>query len=200
MNDDAHGVQSRLMMELSELTSDNLNKYDEAQALLEAMAKTRLGLQLFVQGDMQIARQGDLVALLPKAGCSQMFSGTESFSRAAPPVGQEGTGACPPRSRLTGTRDSLDHVQSLDASGLPLPRLPDGHRLGQGEHDAFFTGTVLMSWCRFNTGMPVTSWTIASRSGRAVSSRWVRTCLSKSLPFSAGNDLTRCCSAAVRTP
>jgi hypothetical protein len=48
--------------------------------------------------------------------------------------------------------------------------------------------------------MPVTSWTIASRSGRAVSSRWVRTCLSKSLPFSAGSDLTRCCSAAVKTP
>ncbi len=59
---------------------------------------------------------------------------------------------------------------------------------------------VLMSWCRLSTLTPVTSWTIASRTGRAVSIRWVRTCLSRSLPFSAGNDLTSCCSAAVKTP
>ena len=43
--------------------------------------------------------------------------------------------------------------------------------------------TVLMSWCRLNTLTPVTSWTIASMSGRAVSIRWVRTCLSRSLPL-----------------
>ena len=43
--------------------------------------------------------------------------------------------------------------------------------------------TVLMSWCRLSTLTPVTSWTIASRTGRAVSIRWVRTCLSKSRPF-----------------
>ena len=49
--------------------------------------------------------------------------------------------------------------------------------------------TVLMSWCRLTTFMPVTSLIIASKSGRAVSSRWVRTCLSKSLPFSAGQRL-----------
>ena len=34
--------------------------------------------------------------------------------------------------------------------------------------------TVLMSWCKLTTLTPVTSWTIASMSGRAVSSRWVR--------------------------
>ena len=42
--------------------------------------------------------------------------------------------------------------------------------------------------------------TIASRIGRAVSIRWVRTCLSKSRPFSGESDLTKCCSAAVNTP
>ena len=57
-----------------------------------------------------------------------------------------------------------------------------------------------MSWCRLSTLTPVTSWTIASRTGRAVSINWVLTCLSRSLPFSAGSDLTSCCSAAVRTP
>ena len=41
-----------------------------------------------------------------------------------------------------------------------------------------------MSWCRLTTWTPVISWTIACMSGFAVSIRWVRTCLSKSLPFS----------------
>ena len=48
--------------------------------------------------------------------------------------------------------------------------------------------------------MPVISRTIASMTGRAVSIRWGRTYLSKSIPFSAGNDWTRCCSATVNTP
>ena len=63
-------------------TSDNFNKYPDAKELLEAMPKERLGLKLFVQCDTQIARQGDMVALLAKAGCFQMFVGVESFSRA----------------------------------------------------------------------------------------------------------------------
>ena len=49
--------------------------------------------------------------------------------------------------------------------------------------------TVLMSWCRLITLTPVTSSTIASMRGRAVSIRWVRTCLSRSRPFSAGKRL-----------
>jgi hypothetical protein len=62
-------------------TSDNFNKYPEAAELLEAMARERLGLKLFVQCDTQVARQGDMVALLARAGCFQMFVGVESFSR-----------------------------------------------------------------------------------------------------------------------
>ena len=46
--------------------------------------------------------------------------------------------------------------------------------------------TVLMSWCRLTTWTPVIPWTRACISGFAVSIRWVRTCLSKSLPFSDG--------------
>jgi hypothetical protein len=38
-------------------TSDNFNKYPEAEALLTAMIDERLGLQFFVQCDTQIARQ-----------------------------------------------------------------------------------------------------------------------------------------------
>jgi len=62
-------------------TSDNFNKYPEAETLLTAMIEGRLGLDFFVQCDTQIARQEHLVALLGKAGCFQMFVGVESFNR-----------------------------------------------------------------------------------------------------------------------
>jgi len=62
-------------------TSDNFNKYPEAEALLVAMIEERLGLEFFVQCDTQIARQEHLVELLAKAGCFQMFVGVESFNR-----------------------------------------------------------------------------------------------------------------------
>ena len=62
-------------------TSDNFNKYPEAEALLTAMVDEQLGLEFFVQCDTQIARQEQLVALLAKAGCFQMFVGVESFNR-----------------------------------------------------------------------------------------------------------------------
>lgn len=63
-------------------TSDNFNKYPEAAALLEAIARERLGLTLFVQCDTQITRQEGLVELMGRAGVAQMFVGVESFSRA----------------------------------------------------------------------------------------------------------------------
>jgi hypothetical protein len=62
-------------------TSDNFNKYPEAEALLSAMIDEQLGLDFFVQCDTQIARQEHLVELLGKAGCFQMFVGVESFNR-----------------------------------------------------------------------------------------------------------------------
>jgi Radical SAM superfamily len=62
-------------------TSDNFNKYPEAEALLGAMADERVGLPFFVQCDTQIAHQERLVALLARAGCFQMFVGVESFDR-----------------------------------------------------------------------------------------------------------------------
>ena len=64
-------------------TSDNFNKIPEAQQILEAMIEERLRLPFFVQCDTQIERQEDLVELLARAGCFQMFVGVESFSREA---------------------------------------------------------------------------------------------------------------------
>jgi hypothetical protein len=62
-------------------TSDNFNKYPEAEELLSAMVQEQLGLRFFVQCDTQIARQEQLVELLARAGCYQMFVGVESFNR-----------------------------------------------------------------------------------------------------------------------
>src|SRR6266496_2110319 len=64
-------------------TSDNFNKYPEARELLEAMVAERIELPFFVQCDAQIERQEDLVALLARAGCFQMFVGAESFDTEA---------------------------------------------------------------------------------------------------------------------
>jgi hypothetical protein len=63
-------------------TSDNFNKYPQAEELLRTMIDERLGMKFFVQCDTQIAKQEDLVELLAKAGCYQIFVGVESFDRA----------------------------------------------------------------------------------------------------------------------
>jgi len=62
-------------------TSDNFNKYPEAPALLRAMAEDKLELQFFCQCDTQIADQEELMSLMSKANCWQIFVGVESFNR-----------------------------------------------------------------------------------------------------------------------
>lgn len=61
--------------------SDNFNKFPQAGELLQAMIDARLGLRFFCQCDAQIAKQPDLVELLGRAGCFEMFVGVESFNR-----------------------------------------------------------------------------------------------------------------------
>lgn len=62
-------------------TSDNFNKYPDAPELLEAMIDEKLGLHFFAQCDLQISRSEDLLALMSRAGCTQIFLGAESFDR-----------------------------------------------------------------------------------------------------------------------
>jgi radical SAM superfamily enzyme YgiQ (UPF0313 family) len=62
-------------------TSDNFNKYAEAKELLEQVIAEKLGIRYFVQCDAQIAKQEELLSLLGRAGCFEMFVGVESFSR-----------------------------------------------------------------------------------------------------------------------
>ena len=64
-------------------TSDNFNKYGEVRELANAMIAERLRIPFFAQCDAQIERDPELVALLARAGCFQMFVGTESFDPAA---------------------------------------------------------------------------------------------------------------------
>jgi radical SAM family protein len=61
--------------------SDNFNKFPKVRDLLRAMIDERLGLPFFCQCDTQIARDPELVDLLGRAGCLEMFVGVESFNR-----------------------------------------------------------------------------------------------------------------------
>ncbi len=62
-------------------TSDNFNKYSDGPALLEQMIAENIRIPFFVQCDTQISRQEELVSLLGRAGCFEMFVGVESFHR-----------------------------------------------------------------------------------------------------------------------
>ncbi len=62
-------------------TSDNFNKYAEACDLLHAMIEARIRLPFVVQCDVQLSRDPELVELLARSGCAQVFIGVESFSR-----------------------------------------------------------------------------------------------------------------------
>jgi len=62
-------------------TSDNFNKYPDAPRLLQAMIDERIDLPFFIQCDTQLRRQPELVELLGRAGCWQVFLGVESVDR-----------------------------------------------------------------------------------------------------------------------
>jgi radical SAM superfamily enzyme YgiQ (UPF0313 family) len=64
-------------------TSDNFNQIPELRQILETMIEERIRLPFFAQCDTQIERQENLVELLGRAGCFQIFVGVESFSREA---------------------------------------------------------------------------------------------------------------------
>lgn len=61
--------------------SDNFNKFPEVHELLEAMIEEKLKLRFFCQCDTQIAKQPELVELLGRAGCFEIFLGVESLDR-----------------------------------------------------------------------------------------------------------------------
>jgi hypothetical protein len=70
-------------IEMIMFVSDNFNKFPRVRELLQAMIEERLDLRFFCQCDTQISKDPELVALLGRAGCFEMFLGVESFSRDA---------------------------------------------------------------------------------------------------------------------
>src|SRR3569833_1275781 len=63
------------------ITSDNFNKYPDADELLNAIIDAKIDMRLMAQCDAQVNRQEDLVALMARAGCHHMFVGMESFNK-----------------------------------------------------------------------------------------------------------------------
>ena len=68
-------------VELIMFVSDNFNKFPQVRDLLQAMIDEKLNLRFFCQCDTQIARDPELVQLLGRARCYEMFVGVESFNR-----------------------------------------------------------------------------------------------------------------------
>ncbi len=71
-------------------TSDNFNKFSGAFELLQGMIDERIELPFFVQCDAQVAHQPELIAMLGRAGCFQVFVGAESFDRKTLLAAQKG--------------------------------------------------------------------------------------------------------------
>jgi hypothetical protein len=61
--------------------SDNFNKFPQVRELLQAMIDEKIDLPFYCQCDTQIVRDPELVELLGKARCYEMFVGVESFNR-----------------------------------------------------------------------------------------------------------------------
>jgi hypothetical protein len=71
----------RAGIELIMFVSDNFNKFPVVKELLQAMIDEQLNLPFFCQCDTQIAKDSELVDLLGRARCAEMFVGVESFNR-----------------------------------------------------------------------------------------------------------------------
>jgi radical SAM superfamily enzyme YgiQ (UPF0313 family) len=61
--------------------SDNFNKFPQVRELLQAMINENIDLPFYCQCDTQIAKDPELIKLLGRARCYEMFVGVESFNR-----------------------------------------------------------------------------------------------------------------------
>jgi hypothetical protein len=71
----------RMGVKLIMFVSDNFNKFPSVRELVNAMIDEQIGLRFFCQCDAQIAKDPELIALLGRANCVEMFVGIESFNR-----------------------------------------------------------------------------------------------------------------------
>lgn len=68
-------------VQIINFVSDNFNKFPQVRELLQAMIDEGIDLPFYCQCDTQIAKDPELVALLGRAGCYEIFVGVESFNR-----------------------------------------------------------------------------------------------------------------------
>ena len=68
-------------VKIIKFVSDNFNKFPQVRDLLQAMIDEHLDLPFYCQCDSQIAKDPELVELLGRAHCYEMFVGVESFNR-----------------------------------------------------------------------------------------------------------------------
>jgi pyruvate-formate lyase-activating enzyme len=68
-------------VKIIKFVSDNFNKFPEVRELLQAMIDENIDLPFYCQCDSQIAKDPELVELLGRAHCYEMFVGVESFNR-----------------------------------------------------------------------------------------------------------------------
>jgi len=68
-------------VKIIKFVSDNFNKFPDVRELLQAMIDEHLDLPFYCQCDAQIAKDPELVELLGRARCYEMFVGVESFNR-----------------------------------------------------------------------------------------------------------------------
>ncbi len=75
---------NRAGIKVIKFVSDNFNKFPYVRELLNAMIDEKIDLPFYCQCDTQIAKDPELVELLGRAGCYEMFVGVESFNRKTP--------------------------------------------------------------------------------------------------------------------
>jgi Radical SAM superfamily len=68
-------------VKIIKFVSDNFNKFPQVRELLQAMIDENIDLPFYCQCDSQIAKDPELVELLGRARCYEMFVGVESFNR-----------------------------------------------------------------------------------------------------------------------
>lgn len=111
-------------------TSDNFNKYPDAEELLRAIIAERLGMRFMIQCDTQVGRQEELVELMGRAGCHHMFLGVESFNRATLKAVQKNQNRPEVYQRIV----DLCRMHNIDAHFSNIIGFPEDTPAGIDEH------------------------------------------------------------------
>lgn len=129
-------------------TSDNFNKVPDVYELLHAMIEEQLSIPFLCQVDTQIGDQEELLELMRRAGCLQMFIGVESLDRATL-LGVRKTHNHPPQYgriiELSRKRGIMTHFSNMIGFPPDTPQSIDNQVDGLRELDPDITTFFIMS-------------------------------------------------------